>query len=100
MKRWIALSFCVVTSTALAIMRLPNYAQGSDLRVTIEERAHAITDVIALVVSILAIIGILIGAGYFAVGQGERGRSYVVGSVLGLILAASAYGIAALVIGS
>ncbi len=100
MKRWIALSFCVVTSPALATMRLPNYAQGSDLRVTIEERAHAITDVIALVVSILAIIGILIGAGYFAVGQGERGRSYVVGSVLGLILAASAYGIAALVIGS
>ena len=100
MKRWTLLIFCFFTSPALAIMRLPGYAQGSDLRITIEERAHAITDVIALVVSILAIIGILIGAGYFAIGQGDRGRSYVVGSVLGLILAASAYGIAALVIGS
>lgn len=82
------------------MMRLPGYAQGSDLRITIEERAHAITDIISLIVSILAIMGILIGAGYFASGQGERGKSYVVGSVIGLILAASAYGIAALVIGS
>ena len=100
MKRWIALSLYAVSTPALAIMRLPGYAQGSDLRITIEERAHAITDVIALVVSILAIIGILIGAGYFAIGQGERGKSYVVGSIIGLVLAASAYGIASLVVGT
>ncbi|WP_298135407.1 hypothetical protein [Acidiferrobacter sp.] len=100
MKRWMGLLLCAAAPSAFAIMQLPGYAQGSDLRMTIEERAHAITDVIALVVSILAIIGILIGAGYFAIGQGDRGRSYVVGSVIGLILAASAYGIAALVVGS
>lgn len=88
----------VVSVRAWGIMRLPSYAQGADLRVTLEERAHAITDVIALIVSILAIIGILVGAGYFASGQGERGKSYVVGSVIGLVLAASAYGIATLVV--
>ncbi|MHB1511697.1 MAG: hypothetical protein ACYCTF_10245 [Acidiferrobacter sp.] len=100
MKIWIPLLLCAESPAAMAIMRLPGYAQGSDLRITIEERAHAITDVIALIVSILAIIGILIGAGYFAIGQAERGKSYVVGSVLGLVLAASAYGIAALVVGA
>lgn len=88
----------LVSVRAWGIMRLPNYAQGADLRVTLEERAHAITDVISLIVSILAIIGILIGAGYFASGQGERGKSYVIGSVIGLVLAASAYGIATLVV--
>ncbi len=100
MKIPISLFLCAVSPAAMAIMRLPGYAEGSDLRITIEERAHAITDVIALIVSILAIIGILIGAGYFAIGQGERGKSYVIGSVLGLVLAASAYGIAALVVGA
>lgn len=98
MRRLLVLSAVCVTASAQAAMRLPSYAQGADLRVALEERAHAITDVIALVVSILAIIGILIGAGYYATGQGERGRSYVIGSVIGLVLAASAYGIAALVV--
>jgi hypothetical protein len=99
MKTVFALFAALMSMKAWAIMRLPNYAQGADLRVTLENRAHAITDVIALIVSILAIIGILIGAGYFASGQGERGKSYVIGSVIGLVLAASAYGIAALVVG-
>jgi len=100
MRRLFLLSMAFVTKASLAAMRLPDYAEGADLRVTLEERAHAITNVITLIVSILAIIGILIGAGYFASGQGERGKSYVIGSVIGLVLAASAYGIAALVIGS
>ncbi len=100
MKRLFVLAVAFSARTASAAIRLPSYAQGADLRMTLEERAHAITDVIALIVSILAIVGILIGAGYFAIGQGERGKSYVIGSVIGLILAASAYGIAALVVGS
>ena len=74
MKIWIPLFLCAASPAAMAIMRLPGYAEGSDLRITIEERAHAITDVIALIVSILAIIGILIGAGYFAIGQNHRGK--------------------------
>lgn len=100
MKRLLVLAAALSARAASAAMRLPGYAQWADLRMTLEERAHAITDVIALIVSILAIMGILIGAGYFAIGQGERGKSYVIGSVIGLILAASAYGIAALVVGS
>ncbi|MHB8254176.1 MAG: hypothetical protein ACYDEV_10875 [Acidiferrobacter sp.] len=100
MRRLFLLVAVFVSDVSSAAMRLPNYAQGADLRVTLEERAHAITNVIALIVSILAIIGILIGAGYYTSGQGERGRSYVIGSVIGLVLAASAYGIAALVVGS
>ncbi|MHB1566389.1 MAG: hypothetical protein ACYCXG_06690 [Acidiferrobacter sp.] len=100
MRLTLALSLAFLSPTAMASIILPDYAQGSDLQATLEERAHAITDVIALIVSILAIIGILIGAGYFATGQGERGRSYVMGSVIGLVLAACAYGIAGLVAGS
>ena len=100
MRRLVLLSATFMTGVSSAAMRLPDYARGADLRVTLEERAHAITNVIALIVSILAIIGILIGAGYYASGQGERGKSYVIGSVIGLVLAVSAYGIAALVVGS
>jgi len=100
MKKLLAWFLILPCAPALAVMRLPDYAQGSDLQITLEERAHAITDVIALIVSILAIMGILIGAGYFATGQGERGKSYVIGSVIGLVLAASAYGIASLVVGA
>lgn len=97
MRLTLGVSLAVLSPAAMASVILPDYAQGADLQVTLEERAHAITDVMALIVSIFAIIGILIGAGYFAIGQGERGRSYVVGSVIGLVLAACAYGIAGLV---
>ena len=96
MRQWLFL-LLLASPPAWAALQLPNYAQGADLRVQLEERAHSITDVIALLVGILAIIGILIGAGYFATGQSERGRSYVTGSVIGLVLAACAYGIANLI---
>ncbi|MDA8391024.1 MAG: hypothetical protein M0Z76_09900 [Gammaproteobacteria bacterium] len=97
MRQWWVLLMLAASPCAWASLQLPDYAQGADLRVALEERAHSITDVIALIVSILAIIGIFIGAGYFATGQSERGRSYVVGSVIALVLAACAYGIANLV---
>lgn len=100
MRGMFALLATLMSAVARASLTLPDYAQGNDLTATLESRAHAITDVIALIVSILAIIGILIGAGYFAVGHGERGKTYVTGSVIGLILAASAYGIASLVVGT
>ncbi len=98
MRKTLVFGMCLVSHAAYAVLRLPLYAEGADLRMSLEERAHAITDVIALLVSILAIIGILIGAAYFASGQGERGKSYVIGSIIGLVLAASAYGIAALIV--
>ncbi len=99
MRHWSALLLLIASPCAWASLQLPDYAQGADLQMALETRARAITDVIALIVSILAIIGIFIGAGYFATGQSERGRSYVVGSVIGLVLAACAYGIANLVAG-
>jgi hypothetical protein len=48
-------------------------------------------------VAILAIIGMIVGAGYFTVGNGEKGKMFLFGGVIGLVIAGSAYGIAALV---
>lgn len=105
MKKWIWAAFfsSVVLSFALivpaeAAVQLPNYAQGGNLSSGLQSTGKAITDIISLVVAILAIIGIMVGAGFFATGNGERGRTFVIGGVVALILAGSAYGIAALVV--
>lgn len=83
--------------TASAQVTLPSYAQSGSLQSQLESKGHAVTQVLSLVVAILAIIGILVGAAHFAVGHGERGRSYVLGGIIALVLASTAYAIVALV---
>lgn len=93
--------FAVVACGLLAgvaeAVKLPNYAQGGDLS-KIESTGRAITDTISLIVAILAIIGMLIGAGYYGVGNGEKGKTFLIGGVVALVIAGSVYGIAALAI--
>lgn len=82
----------------VARVELPVYAQSSGLHSELEHKGHEITRALSLLVAILSIIGILTGAGHFAVGNGERGRSYVLGGVIALLLATSVYAIVSLIV--
>lgn len=81
--------------TAVAELRLPNYAQSADAETAVESLGQRITNLVSLVVAIICIIGMLIGAGYAGAGNGERARQFFVGSMIGLAIAGTAYGIAA-----
>ena len=101
MKKLFPLFACIVAVLFVLpaeAAQLPNYAQGGNLSTTLQSKGKAITDVISMIVAILAIIGILIGAGYFGVGNGDRGKQWVVGGVVALVIAGSVYGIAAIAI--
>ena len=78
---------------------LPSYAQGSDLRGAIEARGRAISNILAFIAGIVGIIGIIVGAIKMAAGDPEGGRRQVIWGSLGILIAALAYGIAALVAG-
>ncbi len=78
---------------------LPSYAQGSDLRGALESRGKAISDVLAFVAGIVGIIGIIVGAIKMGAGDPEGGKRQVIWGSLGILIAALAYGIAALVAG-
>lgn len=85
-------------STAQAAVRLPSYAQGADVTTDVQNKGKKVTDLISMIVAILAIIGMLIGAGYYGVGNGEKGKTFLIGGVVALVIAGSVYGIAAMVI--
>lgn len=101
MKKVLIVAGCLMAVWAAlpaeAALQLPNYAQGGSLSTTIQSKGKAITDIISMIVAILAIIGMIVGAGYFTVGNGEKGKMFLFGGVIGLVVAGSAYGIAALV---
>lgn len=86
-----------VSVAAQARVELPLYARAQDLHGELVQKGHAITAILSLLVAILAIIGLLVGAANFALGNGERGRAFVAGGVIALLLATSAYAIAALI---
>ena len=92
------LSFTAVTSIVRAdSFTLPSYAQGSDLRGAVEAKGKAISDILALIAGIVGIIGIIVGAIKMGAGDPEGGKRQVLWGALGIIVAALAYGIAALV---
>ncbi len=102
MKKLLLLFVCiaaVLLVLPVEAIQLPNYAAGGNVQSEVQTKGKAFTDLISMVVAILAIIGILIGAGYFGVGNGEKGKKFVVGGIIALILAGSVYGIAKLAIG-
>ncbi len=101
MKNFLVLFACVAAVLLVfpvEALQLPSYAQsGGNLSQSIQSKGKAITDVISMIVAILAIIGILVGAGKFGVGNGEEGKRWVIGGVVALIIAGCVYGIASLV---
>jgi len=90
-------AFGIFSSTPAQAIELPNYAQGGNLKTTATTKGRVITETISLIVAILAIIGIIIGAGWFGVGQPEKGKVWCLGGVVALLIGGSAYGIAAMV---
>ena len=77
--------------------KLPNYATSSNVEAEIQSKGKKITNTIALVVGIVAIIGMLVGAGYMGAGNAETGKRYLLGGVIAIVLASVVYGIASLV---
>ena len=92
---FILLAFLVLPVEALD---LPNYAGagGGNLSADLQSKGKKITDIISMVVAILAIMGILVGAGKIGVGKGDEGKQWVIGGVTALVIAGSVYGIASL----
>jgi hypothetical protein len=87
--------FSVVPEAAAA---LPEYAKGGvNLKAAIESKGKAITDIASLILAVCSILGIIIGATMIGTGQADRGKSWVIGGVAGLIIGGTVYGIAALV---
>ncbi len=99
-----AKSHYLLTTLALLLplaahaLTLPNYAQGGDLASTLQTKGKAVTDILALVATIVSIIGIVVGAIKIGGGDPDGGKRWVVSGILGLVIAGSVYGIAALVV--
>ena len=100
MKKFLLVIACLAAMLlvlpAEATLTLPNYAQGGNVTQDVQTKGKAITDFVSMIVAILAIIGMLVGAGYYAVGTGEKGKMFVIGGLVALIISGSVYGIAAL----
>jgi len=95
---WVFLGIASVCLDARAdSITLPSYAQGSDLRSAVETKGKAISDILALVAGVVGIIGIIAGAIKMGAGDPEGGKRQVLWGALGIVVAALAYGIAALV---
>lgn len=104
MKRVVLMSAAAVAVFSLfnvgvaEALELPNYAQSGNLEGELQRKGQAVTDVITMIVAILAIIGILVGGGKIAVGDPQGGKQWLVGGIVALVIAGSVYGIAALVV--
>ncbi|KAF0190544.1 MAG: hypothetical protein FD165_2625 [Gammaproteobacteria bacterium] len=86
-----------VPDMSYAEVKLPSYAGGGAADAKAQSIGKKVTDFVALAVGILAILGMLAGAGFFAVGNKDRGWQLLSGGIVALIIAGLVYGIAALV---
>ncbi len=79
-------------------VQLPSWGQQSDIQSTLSSKGEQIANIISSVVAILSILGMLIGAAMFSVSRTDDGKKWILGSVCGLIVAGSVYGIVGLFI--
>ncbi|MCP5008174.1 MAG: hypothetical protein GY941_30210, partial [Planctomycetes bacterium] len=79
-------------------VELPSWAQTGNLESELSNKGKDAANIISLIVAILAIIGMLVGAGFFATGKQEEGKKFLFGGIIGLIVAGSVFGIAAIFI--
>lgn len=86
----------LIAFRAFAELQMPGYAGGGDLKSDLESTGQNITEVASLAVAIIAIIGMTIGGGYFAFGNGDMGKRWLMGGGIGLFIAGSVAGIASL----
>ena len=88
--------FTLMPDPVMAEAKLPSYATSGSVDSKAQAVGKKVTDFLSLGVGILAIIGMLAGAGFFSVGNRERGWQMVSGGFAGLVIAALVYGIAGL----
>lgn len=81
----------------VAQVKLPSYAAGADVQTRVEAVGKKVTDVVSLIVAVIAILCMVASAAYFAMGNRDTGRNLLFGSIAGLLISGLAYGIAALV---
>lgn len=99
-KMLLAVVFVIATVAAFPselFAQLPNYASGNNLESELQTKGKAITDIVSLVVAMIAILGIIVGGGKLASGNPEGGKQWIIGGIAGLIISGVAYGIASLV---
>lgn len=89
-----ALVIALVPDISLAEVRLPTWANSGNLESELSSKGQNVANIIALVVGILAVIGMLVGAANFAFQRAEQGKQWVGGGAVGLIVSGSVYGIA------
>ena len=77
-------------------VELPSWSNQGDIKAELSSTGERISGILSSVVSILSVIGMLIGAAMFPVGRGEDGKRWLLGSAIGLVVAGSVYGIAGL----
>lgn len=103
--KWVVLLFGLLGATtclapsAVAELKLPSYASGSNVKSDVEQKGKQITDVVLIVVGVISILGILTGAGYMGAGQAEKGKQILLGGISGIVIASLVFGIAKLVAG-
>jgi len=85
---------------ALAALQLPNYAaSGANLSSDLEATGGTITKVLIAITVMVGIAGIVFSGMAFASGDGETGKQRLKNAVIGLAIAATASGIAAIATG-
>jgi len=91
-----AVVLLVLPDVSMAEVRLPTWANTGNLESDLSSKGQGVANVIALVVGILAVIGMLVGAAQFAIQRAEQGKQWLGGGAVGLVVAGSVYGIAGL----
>jgi len=86
--------------TAEAALQLPSYASGGNLQGDLTSTGQSITNILIAVTVMVGIGGIIWAGMAFASGDGETGKRRLWHAVIGLILAATATGIAAIAVGA
>ncbi len=79
-------------------VELPGWASTGDVKNEVQSKGKNAADIISAVVVVIAIITMLVGAGFFAAGNSDMGKKLLFGGVIGLVIAGSVYGIAAIFI--
>ncbi len=87
------------SSFAANNLELPSWASSGNLENEMKSKGQEATEILSIIVVLLAIGGMVVGAGFLAVGNQEKGKQFLFGGIIGLIVAGSVYGIAAIFIG-
>jgi len=81
-----------------AAVELPSYAQGADIKQSLNSKGREVTELVMFAGGVVAIICILVGSLYLKAGNREKAKSFIWGGVGGLLLDTMVYAIAQLVV--